>query len=115
MNKGEKLPISWTLGITPGYLLSSNALVQDSSQAMYYHPDNQRRFQLGFRTGILFRLMPAAAHPLGAGTCDAVPVEPRCSPMPYSKAGTCTTWDWKRVSRFFFDEEATIGFPYLSA
>jgi hypothetical protein len=67
LNKGEKLPISWTLGITPGYLLSSNALVQDSSQAMYHHPDNQRRFQLGFRTGILFRLMPASAHPLELG------------------------------------------------
>ncbi|MCU0381227.1 MAG: outer membrane beta-barrel protein [Chitinophagaceae bacterium] len=67
LNKGEKVPISWTIGLTPGYLLSSNALVQDSSQAMYHHPDNQRRFQLGFRTGILFRLMPTSTHPLELG------------------------------------------------
>jgi hypothetical protein len=67
LNKGRKMPLYWSMGLAPGYLISSNALVKDSSQAMYYHPDNQRRFQLGLRTGLLFRLMPSTAHPLDIG------------------------------------------------
>jgi Outer membrane protein beta-barrel domain len=67
INKGLKLPISWTIGLTPGYLFSSNALVRDSAQALYSHPDNQRVFQMGIRTGFRFRLLPSSAHPLDIG------------------------------------------------
>jgi hypothetical protein len=67
LNKGKRLPISWEMGLSPGVLLSSNALVRDSARALFSHPDNQRRFQLGMRTAFMFRLMPSSAHPLELG------------------------------------------------
>jgi hypothetical protein len=67
LTPGRRLPVIWSMGLSPGYLLSSNALVRDSAQALYSHPDNQRGFQLGMRTGLRFRLMPSSAHPLDIG------------------------------------------------
>jgi hypothetical protein len=67
LNKGRKLPLLWEIGISPGLLLSSNALVRDSARALFSHPDNQRRFQLGLRTAFMFRLMPSSARPIDFG------------------------------------------------
>ncbi len=67
LNQGRKLPLRWEIGISPGLLLSSNALVRDSARALFSHPDNQRRFQLGLRTAFMFRLMPSSARPIEFG------------------------------------------------
>jgi hypothetical protein len=67
LNHGKKLPLLWEIGISPGLLLSSNALVRDSARALFSHPDNQRRFQLGMRTAFMFRLMPSSARPIELG------------------------------------------------
>jgi hypothetical protein len=67
LNRGSKLPVLWEFGVSPGMLLSSNALVVDTANALFSHPDNQRRFQFGLRSAIMFRLMPASPRPVELG------------------------------------------------
>jgi hypothetical protein len=67
MNPRSALPISWSMGLSPGWLISSNALVYDGNAALYNASNNQQRFQLGLQTGFQFHLFQKAARPLQLG------------------------------------------------
>jgi hypothetical protein len=67
LNPRANLPVSWSIGLTPGWLLSSNALVYDGNAALYHGTDNQQRFQLGMQTGFQFHLFQRSARPLQLG------------------------------------------------
>ncbi len=57
LNKGEKLPIDWKVGMAPGYLFATNAVLYDSVAGGIYYKDNNayNRFQFNLHTGIDFR------------------------------------------------------------
>jgi hypothetical protein len=69
LNKGSKLPISWQLGLAPGWMISSNALVKarDSSGILYSDKSMFNRFQLGLETGVSFRLFRKSRNALELG------------------------------------------------
>ncbi|MFN4314956.1 MAG: hypothetical protein ACK4E0_11715 [Chitinophagaceae bacterium] len=58
LNKGVKTPISWELGVAPGLLIGSNALVYDSSYNGIYYKDKAQynRFQLAATMGFSIEL-----------------------------------------------------------
>ncbi len=57
LNKGEKLPIDWKLGVAPGYLFATNAVLYDSVAGGIYYKDKNafNKFQFNLHTGIDFR------------------------------------------------------------
>jgi flagellar basal body-associated protein FliL len=57
LNKGLKLPISWNIGGSLSYLVSTNALIYDSSSGGIYYHDNSAFDKLHFNlnTGFSFR------------------------------------------------------------
>jgi len=58
LNKGKTLPITWEIGITPGWLVHTNAMVYDTSYyGIYYRgKDAFSRFQLHAETGFSLHL-----------------------------------------------------------
>jgi hypothetical protein len=58
LNKGKKLPIIWNAGLSAGYLLSTNALVYDTTAGGIYYKDKNafRKFHMGVQTGLSVRL-----------------------------------------------------------
>jgi hypothetical protein len=67
LNKGKRLPFSWQLGLSPGWIISSNALLNDTSGILYSDNHMLQHFQLGLLTGFSFRLWNKAVHPLELG------------------------------------------------
>ncbi|RYY14499.1 MAG: hypothetical protein EOO04_30125, partial [Chitinophagaceae bacterium] len=57
LNKGMKTPISWNIGLSAGYLLTTNAIVYDSSaHGRYYHDKKAfNKLQWNINTGFSFR------------------------------------------------------------
>jgi hypothetical protein len=57
LNKGRKVPIAWNLGVSAGYLFSTNALVYDSAAHGRYYPNKKafNKMQWGLNTGFSFR------------------------------------------------------------
>ncbi len=57
LNKGEKLPIDWKLGVAPVYLFATNAVLYDSVAGGIYYKDKNayNKFQFNLHTGIDFR------------------------------------------------------------
>ena len=57
LNKGVKVPILWSIGLTPAYLFSTNALTYDTaSGGIYYkNKDAFNRFHFNLNTGLAFR------------------------------------------------------------
>jgi hypothetical protein len=64
----KRLPWYWNTGISVNYLLTSNALVYDNTNRVYYK-DNDifRPLQLGWHTGIEAEFFSRKAHPLRLG------------------------------------------------
>jgi len=58
INKSKKLPVQWSVGIAPGYLLATDALVYSSSFGGIYYYDQKaiNRFHLSAGTGLSVRL-----------------------------------------------------------
>jgi hypothetical protein len=58
LNKGKKLPILWNMGLSAGYLVSSNALLFDTTAGgiHYRNKDAYSKVQLNLNTGLFFRL-----------------------------------------------------------
>jgi hypothetical protein len=58
LNKGKKLPILWNMGLSAGYLISSNALLYDTTAGgiHYRNKDAFNKVQLNLNTGLFFRL-----------------------------------------------------------
>lgn len=58
INKGEKLPIQWNVGVSVGYMFATNALVYNSGYSGIYYRDKdaftKTHFNLG--TGLSFRI-----------------------------------------------------------
>lgn len=67
LNKGKKLPVQWHLGIEPGWMVGSNAIVQDTSGFLSSDKIMYNRFQFGLQTGISFRFFQKTQHPLELG------------------------------------------------
>ena len=57
LNKGVKVPILWNMGVSAGYLLSTNGLVYDTTAGGIYYHDNAvfNKFQFNLLTGFSFR------------------------------------------------------------
>jgi hypothetical protein len=57
LNKGVKLPITWNIGGSAGYLISTNGLVYDTTaNGIYYHDDAAfNKFHWSLNTGFSFR------------------------------------------------------------
>ncbi|MGZ8541205.1 MAG: outer membrane beta-barrel protein [Chitinophagaceae bacterium] len=57
LNKGVKLPITWNIGGSAGYLISTNGLVYDTTASgIYYHDDAAfNKFHWSLNTGLSFR------------------------------------------------------------
>lgn len=58
LNKGKNLPITWEIGITPGLLVHTNAMIYDTSYYGIYYRDKDAfsRFQLHAETGFSLHL-----------------------------------------------------------
>jgi hypothetical protein len=58
LNKGKKLPLQWNMGLSFGYLFSTNGLVYDTSYGgIYYHNKGAfNKFHFNMATGLSFRL-----------------------------------------------------------
>lgn len=58
LNKGRVMPITWELGVTPGWLIHTNAMVYDTSYYGIYYRDKDAfsRFQLHAETGFSLHL-----------------------------------------------------------
>lgn len=58
LNKGRVMPITWEVGITPGWLIHTNAMVYDTSYYGIYYRDKDAfsRFQLHAETGFSLHL-----------------------------------------------------------
>lgn len=58
LNKGRVMPITWEIGITPGWLIHTNAMVYDTSYYGIYYRDKDAfsRFQLHAETGFSLHL-----------------------------------------------------------
>ncbi len=67
INKGKKLPVSWLLGIEPGWMIGSNAVFKDTSGYLFSDNNKYNRFQLGIQTGISFRFFQKTQHALEIG------------------------------------------------
>jgi hypothetical protein len=67
LNKGEKLPVQWHFGIEPGWMVGSNAIVQDTSGFLFSDKSRINRFQLGIQTGVSFRFFQKTQYPLELG------------------------------------------------
>ncbi len=67
LNKGKKLPVSWVLGMEPGWMIGSNAVIQDTSGYLYNDKSMYNRFQFGLQTGISFRMFQKSKHALELG------------------------------------------------
>lgn len=67
LNKGKKLPVSWVLGMEPGWMIGTNAVIKDTSRYLYNDKSMYNRFQLGLQTGISFRMFQKSKHALELG------------------------------------------------
>ncbi|MBP7555737.1 MAG: outer membrane beta-barrel protein [Chitinophagaceae bacterium] len=58
LNKGRVMPITWEVGVTPGWLIHTNAMVYDTSYYGIYYRDKDAfsRFQLHAETGFSIHL-----------------------------------------------------------
>ncbi len=58
LNKSEKLPVSWSIGASAGYLVATNGLVYDTTASGIYYRDDAafNKFQWNLNTGFSFRL-----------------------------------------------------------
>ncbi|MFT3677108.1 MAG: outer membrane beta-barrel protein [Chitinophagaceae bacterium] len=58
LNKGRVMPVTWEIGITPGWLIHTNAMVYDTSYYGIYYRDKKAfsRFQLHAETGFSLHL-----------------------------------------------------------
>jgi len=57
LNKGVKLPVSWDIGASAGYLFSTNGLVYDASAGGVYYRNNDafKKIHFNLNTGFSFR------------------------------------------------------------
>jgi hypothetical protein len=57
LNKGKKLPMLWSVGLTTSYLISTNALVYDTAAHGIYYKNKQafNKLHAGVQTGLSFR------------------------------------------------------------
>jgi len=57
VNKGLKLPLVWHVGVSAGYLLSTNALLYDTTAGGIYYRDKAafNKFRFNMLTGLSFR------------------------------------------------------------
>lgn len=68
VNKGNKFPMVWQNGLSPSFLLGSNALIYNYSRNIYYRDEaSLNKVQLAFRSGLYARFASASRHPLSAG------------------------------------------------
>jgi hypothetical protein len=65
--KSSRLPVVFSAGINPGLLLSSNALLKDSSGILYSDKSNYNKLQLGLSAGFSVRLFNRSKFPLDLG------------------------------------------------
>ncbi len=67
INKNQQKPLSISAGISPGFLISSNALHANSTANVYYVDKQQfTRFQLSAQIGFSFPLISSAKYLLSA-------------------------------------------------
>ncbi len=57
LNKGVKLPLSWNIGASAGYLFATNGLVYDAMAGGVYYRNNDafNKIQFNLNTGVSFR------------------------------------------------------------
>jgi hypothetical protein len=57
LNKSDKLPILWNVGVSAGYLFATNGLVYDTTAGGIYYRDNAafNKFRFNVNTGLAFR------------------------------------------------------------
>jgi len=68
LNPRGKTPFRWELGLTPAFLLSTNALNYDAGQNVFYrHDDLYNKFQLGLNTGLSMMLFSKSKWPFWIG------------------------------------------------
>ena len=68
LNKSQKLPVYWNVGLAYARLLSSNSLHFDGTTGVYYKNDKLlNRNQLAFTTGVSFRVLNKTKYPLLIG------------------------------------------------
>jgi hypothetical protein len=65
--KSSRLPVVFNAGVNPGLLLSSNALLKDSSGILYSDKSNYNKLQLGLSAGLSVRLFNRSKFPLDLG------------------------------------------------
>ncbi|MBC7905065.1 MAG: hypothetical protein H7Y27_16675 [Gemmatimonadaceae bacterium] len=68
LNKGKLIPLAWNLGITPSWMVSTNALHFDPSTLSYYRDQSLfNKLQTGITTGFSATLMKNKKFPVTVG------------------------------------------------
>lgn len=68
INKSEKLPLNWNVGVSVSRLLKSNSLHFDGTTGIYYKNDKLlNQTQVAATTGFSFTLFNKTKHPLWIG------------------------------------------------
>ena len=68
LNPSGKTAFRWELGLSPAYMMASNALHYDEQQNIYFHDNSYfNKFQLGFNTALAVRVFGKSKHPLWIG------------------------------------------------
>lgn len=68
LNKNKDNPVSFTAGVSPGFLIGSNALYVNSRERVIYEEKKQfHRFQLSAQAGLLFPLKTFKTFHINAG------------------------------------------------
>lgn len=68
LTNGKKAPLFWQNGLTPGFIVHSNAIIFDPATNIFYKDQKSTRsFQVAFNSGLYLRIANGSKHPLTIG------------------------------------------------